>query len=184
MHLCAYVNIANIAVPILLNSGKHYPEHWKQQFRHFDNFPQPPTVLEKIHWWHMCSTSSGPGRLLPQASEHYRPCIQFTMEESDRQLPFLDILLSQEENGSISTSVHRKATHTDQYLCFLSHHPASHKRAVVYQVFLFNLGSHWPVATVSGTQKEKQKKYTYTEQMLIREKRKKRKMNTKMVIYK
>ena len=52
-------------------------------------------------------------------------------KESDRQLPFLDILLSREEDGSISTSVHRKATHTDQYLCFQSHHPASHKRAVV-----------------------------------------------------
>ena len=36
------------------------------------------------------------------------PCIQFTMEKkSDRQLPFLDILLSREEDGSISTSVHR-----------------------------------------------------------------------------
>ena len=60
------------------------------------------------------------------------PCIQFTMEkESDGQLPFLDILLSREEDGFISTSVHRKATHTDQYLCFHSHHPAAHKRAVV-----------------------------------------------------
>ena len=60
------------------------------------------------------------------------PCIQFMMEkESDRQLPFLDILLCREEDGSISTSVHRKATHMDQYLCFQSHHLASHKRAVV-----------------------------------------------------
>ena len=54
------------------------------------------------------------------------PCIEFMMEkDSDGQLPFLDILLSQEENGSISTSVTRKATHTDQ--CFQSHHPAPHK---------------------------------------------------------
>ena len=63
------------------------------------------------------------------------PCIQFTMEkESDGQLTFLDILLSREEDGSISTSVHRKATHTDQYLCFHLHHPAAHKRAVVRTV--------------------------------------------------
>ncbi len=42
------------------------------------------------------------------------PSIQFTMEnESDGQLPFLDILLSREEGSSISTSVHRNATHTD-----------------------------------------------------------------------
>ena len=55
------------------------------------------------------------------------PCIQFTMEEeSDGQLLFLDILLSRED-GYISTSVHRKATHTDQYLCFHCHYPAAHK---------------------------------------------------------
>ena len=60
------------------------------------------------------------------------PCIQFTIErESNGQLPFLDILLNREEDGSISTSVYRKATHTDQYLSFHSHHPAAHKRAVV-----------------------------------------------------
>ena len=52
------------------------------------------------------------------------PCIQLMMEkESDGQLPFLDILLNREEDGSIGTSVHRKATHTDQYLCFHSHQP-------------------------------------------------------------
>ena len=59
------------------------------------------------------------------------PSIQFTMEESNGQLPFLDILLSREEDGSICTSVHCKATHTNQYMCFQSHHPGSHKRAVV-----------------------------------------------------
>ena len=60
------------------------------------------------------------------------PCIQFTIErESDGQLPFLDILLNREEDGSISISVYRKATHRNQYLCFHSHHAAAHKQAVV-----------------------------------------------------
>ena len=60
------------------------------------------------------------------------PSIQFTVEkENGGQLPFLDILLSRESDGSISTSVYRKATHTDQYLNFQSHHPVAHKRAVV-----------------------------------------------------
>ena len=44
-----------------------------------------------------------------------------------------------------------------------------------YQVFIFNLENHQPVATVSGTQKRKAKKDMYTEQMLKKEKRK---MNT------
>ena len=58
--------------------------------------------------------------------------IQFAVEkESAGQLPFLDILLTREDNGSVSTSVYRKATHTNKYLSFQSHHPAAHKRAVV-----------------------------------------------------
>ena len=58
--------------------------------------------------------------------------IQFTVErESGGQLPFLDVLLTREEGGTMSTEVHRKPMHTDQYLAFDSHHPAAHKRPVV-----------------------------------------------------
>ena len=58
--------------------------------------------------------------------------IQFTVEkESSGQMPFLDVLLMREEDGTVSTSVYRKPTHTDQYLAFESHHPMVHKRAVV-----------------------------------------------------
>ena len=46
-------------------------------------------------------------------------------------MPFLDVLLTREEDGTVSTSVYRKPTHTDQYLVFESHHPMAHKRAVV-----------------------------------------------------
>ena len=60
------------------------------------------------------------------------PHIQFTVErESGGQLPFFDVLLAREEDGTISTEVYQKPTHTDQYLAFDSHHPAAHKRAVV-----------------------------------------------------
>ena len=76
-----------------------------------------------------------PSTLVDSFHDHLNsinPCIQFTIErESDGQLPFLDIFLNREEDGSISTSVYRKAIHTDQYLCFHSHHPAAHKQAVV-----------------------------------------------------
>ena len=60
------------------------------------------------------------------------PCIQFTVEKEsdDRRLPFLDVQLCREDDGSISASVYRKAIHTDQYLSFISHHPMAHKVAV------------------------------------------------------
>ena len=47
------------------------------------------------------------------------PSIQFTKEiQQDNKLPFLDINLMKEDDGTISTSVYRKKTHTDQYLQF------------------------------------------------------------------
>ena len=66
------------------------------------------------------------------------PSIQFTREiQQDEQLPFLDILLTKQDDGSISTctSVYQKKTHTDQYLQFTSHHPLSHKVSVIKTLF-------------------------------------------------
>ena len=59
--------------------------------------------------------------------------IQFTAEEPgpDGSLPFLDILISPDEEGTLVTSVYRKPTHMDQYLQWDSHHPISAKYSVV-----------------------------------------------------
>ena len=59
--------------------------------------------------------------------------IQFTAEEprEDGAMPFLDILVSPGRDGSLSTSVHRKPTHTDLYLQWESHHPLSSKYSVI-----------------------------------------------------
>ena len=60
------------------------------------------------------------------------PSIRFTVEvESDGKLPFLNVLLRHNPDGSVSTTVYRKPSHTDRYLDFASHHPLAHKIAVV-----------------------------------------------------
>ena len=62
-----------------------------------------------------------------------KPCIQLTVEEESayRTLPFQDIQLCRDPDGTVTPSVYRKATHTEQYLSFASHHPVAHKAAVV-----------------------------------------------------
>ena len=60
------------------------------------------------------------------------PKIKFTCEEvrEDGSMPFLDILVTQEEDGSLKTSVFRKTTHTDLYLQWDSHHTIPSKYSV------------------------------------------------------
>ena len=52
-------------------------------------------------------------------------------ENAEGCLPFLDVLLHHNNDGTLFTSVYRKPTHTDKYLNFDSHHPLMHKVAVV-----------------------------------------------------
>ena len=59
--------------------------------------------------------------------------IQFTMEDSkeDGSMPFLDTLVTPCSDGSLSTKVHRKPTHTDLYLQWDSHHTTAAKYSAV-----------------------------------------------------
>ena len=64
------------------------------------------------------------------------PSINFTYEvEMGGKLPFLDSEITHHLDGTLSTTVHRKTTHTDRYLDFQSHHPIAHKLAVVKTLF-------------------------------------------------
>ena len=61
-----------------------------------------------------------------------QPTIRFTMEiEKDNTIPFLDITVTRDSDGLVTTTVYRKSTHTNQYLAYDSHHPQSIKRATV-----------------------------------------------------
>ena len=59
--------------------------------------------------------------------------IQFTGEDQrgDGAMPFLDILVTPGRDGSLSTSVYRKPTHTDLYLQWDSHHTLTSKYSVI-----------------------------------------------------
>ena len=64
------------------------------------------------------------------------PNLRVTSEfESDGSLPFLDILISRREDGSIKRSVYRKSTWSGQYLHFTSFTPIREKRALVQTLF-------------------------------------------------
>ena len=59
--------------------------------------------------------------------------IQFTKEASrgDGSMPFLDTLITINEDGSLNTKVYRKPTHTDLYLQLDSHHSIAAKYSVI-----------------------------------------------------
>ena len=61
------------------------------------------------------------------------PAIKFTVEDNkeDGSIPFLDTIVKPEENGSLSITVYRKLSHTDQYLQWDSHHNLSAKFSVI-----------------------------------------------------
>ena len=62
--------------------------------------------------------------------------IQFTVEkEVSGSLPFLDVNLKRESDGSFSTTIYRKPTHTNRYLPFNSHHPLTQKLSVARTLY-------------------------------------------------
>ena len=59
--------------------------------------------------------------------------IHFTYEDpkEDGSMPFLDMLITPDEEGRLNTNVYRKPTHTDQYLYWDSHHAITSKYSVI-----------------------------------------------------
>ena len=96
-----------------------------------ETFPNPPKFWICYVDDTCCALATSDINGFHQLINSIEPHIQFTVKiETDRQLPFLDLLRC-EEDGSIFTSVYRKPTHTDRYLDFTSHHPQAYKAAVV-----------------------------------------------------
>ena len=62
------------------------------------------------------------------------PAIKFTVEDNkeDGSIPFLDTIVKLEADGTLSITVYRKPTHTEQYLQWDSHHHPSAKFSVIH----------------------------------------------------
>ena len=63
--------------------------------------------------------------------------IQFTFEEpcEDGSIPFLDMLITPDEEGRLKTTLYRKPTHTNQYLHWDSHHAIPSKYSMIGTLF-------------------------------------------------
>ena len=64
------------------------------------------------------------------------PAIKFTVEDNkeDGSIPFLDTIVKPEADGTLSITVYRKPTHTDQYVQWDSHHHLSAKFSVIHML--------------------------------------------------
>ena len=61
------------------------------------------------------------------------PNIQFTIEQSTKQLAFLDLLIKK-DNDRLSTDIYYKATDARKYLDYTSNHPWHIKRNIPYNL--------------------------------------------------
>ena len=88
------------------------------------------------------------------------PHIQFTMEPTQQgSLPFLDTLVTIQQDNTFSISVYRKPTHTDQYLHWDSNLHITAKQSV------FNTLAH-RAKVVSSTQDQLDKELQYIKSAL------------------
>ena len=61
--------------------------------------------------------------------------IKFTYKlKMDGRLPFLDVLVTRQHNGALTTTIYHKPTHTNRSLQFTSHHPRYHKLSVAHSL--------------------------------------------------
>ena len=65
------------------------------------------------------------------------PAIRFTVEDNkeDGSIPFLDTIVKPEVDGSLSITVYRKPTYTDQYLQWDNYHHLPAKFSVIQTLF-------------------------------------------------
>jgi hypothetical protein len=82
------------------------------------------------------ASSAAQSKELFESLNCVHPNISLTYEgEVDNKLPFLDVLMKRNTDGSISRSIHRKSTWTGQYIHFQSFCPLKYKKGLVMTLF-------------------------------------------------
>ena len=110
------------------------------------SFPHPPSMWLRFVDDTFVINKAKHSQYLLQHINNQDPNIQFTVEPTQQgSLPFLDTLVTIQTDNTLSTSVYRKPTHTDQYLHWDSNHHITAKQSV------YNTLAHRP-KTVSSTQ--------------------------------
>ena len=75
-------------------------------------------------------SSKFPDRCISHVQQLYGVRGRMTYQKRTKTIPFLDVLLVIQEDGSLRHKVYRKPTHTDRYLHYNSFHHPSIKNSV------------------------------------------------------
>ena len=95
------------------------------------SFPNPPSMWLRFVDDTFVINKAEHSQDLLQHINNQDPHIQFTVEPTQQgSLPFLDTLVTIQPDNTLSTSVYRKPTHTDQYLHWDSNHHITAKHSV------------------------------------------------------
>ena len=116
------------------------------ELKTLQSFPNPPSMWLRFVDDTFVINKAEHSQDLLQHINNQDPHIQFTVEPTQQgSLPFLDTLVTIQPDNTLSTSVYRKPTHTDQYLHWDSNHHITAKHSV------YNTLAH-RAKTVSSTQ--------------------------------
>ena len=84
----------------------------------------PPRRGWDMYMTHLLCKVRNKNKIFLDHINNIDPAIKFTVEgnQENGAIPFLDKLVMPEQDNSLSITVYRKPTHTDQYLQWHCHH--------------------------------------------------------------